>query len=97
MLLLYNLAFTLVAIFMCLAGGEHLNAGVFLFAKIVGLLSALGLHYYSSSQSYFYFRNAGYRMFSLFIGVAGLDILVYLLIIILPSPLQNAAAFFKNW
>jgi hypothetical protein len=96
LLLLYNIAFTLLTagIFYLIADG--FNAGIFLIAKIIGFIAAIGLHYYSSKQSYFYFRNAGYRIITLFIGAFTFDMLIYLLIVFLPSPLQHAAAYFKN-
>ena len=96
LLLLYNIAFTLLATFIFWFEARTLNAVIFFPAKVFGLAAALGLHYYSSKQTYFYFRNAGYRMVTLFSGAFAFDILVYLLIVVLPSPLQHAAAYFKN-
>lgn len=96
LLLLYNIAFTLLTagIFYLVAG--ELNAGIFLVAKIIGFIAAIGLHYYSSKQTYFYFRNAGYHILTFFIGAFVFDILVYILILVLPLLLQHAAAYFKN-
>jgi len=96
LLLLYNIAFTLLAIFILVLETGRLDSGVFLFAKIMGFLSAIGLHYYSSKQSYFYFRNAGYRVITIFIGAFAVDTLIYILIAVLPSTIQHAAAYLKN-
>jgi hypothetical protein len=97
MLFLYNVAFTLLVIFIFheLNIGE-LNAEVFISAKTTGFIAAIGLHYYVSKQTYFYFRNAGYKMLTIFIGAFAFDIVICILIIVLPSPLQHAAAYLKN-
>jgi uncharacterized membrane protein len=94
--LLYNIAFTVltVGIFYLVAG--QFTVGSFLAAKIIGFIIAVGLHYNWSKHSYFYFRNAGYRISTVITAAFAFDIFIYLAIIVLPSPLQHAAAYFKN-
>jgi hypothetical protein len=82
LLWVYNLAFTLLATILVWGFIGVLNAGTFFTAKIIGFTSAMGLHYYTSSKSYFYFMNAGYRMQRIFVNAAIIDGLVYLLIVI---------------
>jgi hypothetical protein len=82
LLWVYNLAFTVLATILAAGILGSLNAGTFFTAKVIGYLCAIGLHYYSSSKSYFYFMNAGYHMRKIFISAAVIDVGVYLLIVL---------------
>jgi hypothetical protein len=62
LLLLYNIACTLLAIMIFWFGFGRLNAGLLFFAKILGFISAFVLYQYASKETYYYFRNAGCRM-----------------------------------
>ncbi|MGF7080606.1 hypothetical protein [Mucilaginibacter sp. UYCu711] len=82
LLWVYNLAFTLLATIIVWGYIGVLNAATFFIAKVIGFTSAMGLYYYSSSKSYFYFMNAGYRMRTIFINAAIIDACIYLLIVL---------------
>jgi len=84
-LLLYNLASTITVLFCMTLYAIPIATGSFLFAKVVGFLSAVALHNYSHKQSYFYFRNAGYHMRQVIATTFAVDVLVYLIITLLGS------------
>lgn len=81
--MLYNIAFSLLAMAIFVFNSRTVNSEIFLFAKITGFVCAIGLHYYSSKESYFYFRNAGYSMRRIFLNAFIVDIIVYFIITIL--------------
>jgi len=89
LLWVYNLAFTVLATFLAVGILGVLNAGTLFTAKAIGYLSAIGLHYYSSSKSYFYFMNAGYHMRKIFISAGIIDFAVYMLILLSASILKT--------
>jgi hypothetical protein len=80
LLLLYNIAFTILGVFLGLFAAGHLNAGVFLWGKLIGFAGALGIYHFSANQSYFYFRNAGYHIKNIIWITFALDIIVYILL-----------------
>ncbi|MES2375843.1 MAG: hypothetical protein V4553_04665 [Bacteroidota bacterium] len=82
LLWVYNLAFTLLATIIVWGYIGVLNAASFFIAKAIGYLSSMALHYYSSSKSYFYFMNAGYKMRWIFVNAAIIDVFIYLLIVL---------------
>src|ERR1700758_3764657 len=61
-LLPYNLVFIMLWLGIAVFGFGELNVVVWFWAVVCGFWSAVALHYYSAKESYFYFRNAGYRM-----------------------------------
>jgi hypothetical protein len=77
LLLSYNIAFSLLAAVIFIYAGFGDVVGLF-FAKVTGFLCAAGLHYYYSSDSYFYFRNAGYRARKMLVIAFAADILIYI-------------------
>ena len=95
-LLLYNVAFTILWIGIAVYGFNELNAVVLFWAKISGFVSAAFLNYYSAKQSYFYFRNAGYRMRSIIITAFFADVLSLLIVSLLFTFITYAAAHLKS-
>jgi hypothetical protein len=91
-LLLYNVAFTIVWIAFALYGFGELNAAALLWAKICGFLSAAALNYYMAKQSYFYFRNAGYRMRRVIVSAFFADLLSFILVYLLIILITHAAS-----
>jgi hypothetical protein len=96
LLLLYNIAFTVLALFLLVFNGAPLSATTFVSAKVIGFLSAVALHNFSSKENYFYFRNAGYGMRRMFISAFAIDISVCILLIILSKIILHAALYFKG-
>ncbi|MFD2871658.1 hypothetical protein ACFS5N_04195 [Mucilaginibacter ximonensis] len=80
LILLYNIAFTILGIFLGLFAVGHFNAGILLWGKLVGFGGALALYHYSASRSYFYFRNAGYAIKTIIRTAFAIDILLYILV-----------------
>jgi len=70
-----------MAVFLILVGAGSLNAGNLLFAKLMGFAGAAGLQYYSSKNTYFYFRNAGYRVRQVIASALLVDVLLIILLI----------------
>jgi hypothetical protein len=91
-LFLYNVAFTILWIAFALYGFGELNAVVLFWAKISGFASAAALNYYMAKQSYFYFRNAGYRMRRMIITAFLADALSFIVIFLLFTVITHAAA-----
>lgn len=96
LLLLYNIAFTLLATFILVMEAGHLDAAVFLFGKVIGFFAAIGLQYYSSKQTYFYFRNAGCNITTLFINAFIIDALIYAILILLPSLIHYVTTYING-
>ncbi|MDB5117344.1 MAG: hypothetical protein JWQ79_2836 [Mucilaginibacter sp.] len=82
-LLLYNIAFSLIAVVFFFFAAMPINAHNFFVAKIIGVVCAMGLHNFSSKESYFYFRNAGYSMRKILVNALILDTLIYLALVTL--------------
>lgn len=76
--------------------GAGVGAGTLFFAKLTGFLCAAGLHYYYSGDSYFYFRNAGYRARKILITAFAADIFIYLTLATLFILITHAAAHIKS-
>jgi hypothetical protein len=89
-LLLYNIAFTIVAQVLVLSGGIKIGALSFLVAKLMGFAFAVGLHYFISKDEYFYFRNAGYSMRWIILSAATVDVLFCLMTTLLSILTANA-------
>lgn len=90
------MAFTILWIGIAVYGFNELNAVVLFWAKISGFVSAAFLNYYSAKQSYFYFRNAGYRMRSIIITAFFADVLSLLIVSLLFTFITYAAAHLKS-
>jgi hypothetical protein len=95
LLLVYNLAFTILVVFL-FGFGADVDAASFLFAKITGFASAAGLYYYMAKDSYFYFHNAGYRIWQIIVNAFVIDLLLCVLIISLFHLLPHATAPVKS-
>ena len=80
LLLLYNIAFTACGAFIFAFEAHGVNMGFFLPAKLIGFTSAVAWQYFLSKQTYFYFRNAGYRVRRIIIGAFILDISIYFIL-----------------
>jgi hypothetical protein len=93
--LLYNIAFSVLATAIFIFDGVPVNAISLVFAKITGFVCAVGLHYYSSKNSYFYFRNAGYSVLRILLNAFTIDIIIYLLLVTL-LPLILHYAYIKG-
>ena len=90
-LLLYNVAFTIVWIAFALYGFGELNAVTLFWAKASGFVSAAFLHYYFANESYFYFRNAGYRMRRVIITAFFADVASFVIVFLFITLITNAA------
>jgi len=95
-LLVYNVTFTIVWIFLALFGFGELNAVVLFWAKISGFISASVLQGYSAKESYFYFRNAGYRMRRIVLQAFLMDIISFVFAYLLISLIIYVIAHFKS-
>lgn len=96
LLMLYNIAFTILVLFFLVFNAAKLNSVTFLFAKIIGFISAVSLHYFSAKENYFYFRNAGYSMRRVFISAFAVDLSICILLIILFEIILHAATYIKG-
>ncbi|RZA00207.1 MAG: hypothetical protein EOP47_14640 [Sphingobacteriaceae bacterium] len=83
LLLLYNIAFTLCGAFIFASEAHGFRVAIFMPAKLVGFAAAAALHYFSSKQTYFYFRNAGYHIGRVIISAFVLDISIYFILMTL--------------
>ena len=90
------MAFTILWIAFALYGFGELNAVVFFWAKVSGFVSAAFIHYYSAKESYFYFRNAGYRMRRVIITTFLAESLSFIIIFLLITITTNAAQHLKH-
>jgi hypothetical protein len=90
LLVLYNIAFSILAMAIFTFDSASINAGSFLFAKLIGFIAAISLHYYSAKQTYFYFLNTGYSMWRIYLYAFAIDILVYLILITSSTVLYHA-------
>ncbi|WP_374949116.1 hypothetical protein [Mucilaginibacter sp.] len=92
---LYNVSFTLC--FFVLSGfGMGFNAVSLFYCKVFGFCGAALLHYYSASNTYFYYRNAGMQVRRLFLYALLMDVLASLLLIIPLNLILHAAASIKG-
>jgi hypothetical protein len=57
----------------------------FFLAKAMGFAGAIALHYYNSKNNYYYFRNSGFSMRSIFAAAFATDILLYFFLITIAS------------
>ncbi len=78
-LLLYNVLFTVVWLVFAWYGFGKLNIVVWFWAAVCGFWSAVLLHYYTASNTYFYFRNAGVRMRRVILLTFLVDLLIFLI------------------
>ena len=85
------MAFTIVWIAFALYGFGELNAVTLFWAKVSGFVSAAFLHHYFAKESYFYFRNAGYRMRRVIITAFLADALSFVTIFLVITLITNAA------
>jgi len=75
-LLVYNITFTFLCVFLVgISTGNNIIS--LFFSKIIGFAAAVGLHYYSSSKTYFYYRNAGLYIRGLYCYAYLIDLAVF--------------------
>ncbi|NOW95258.1 hypothetical protein [Mucilaginibacter sp. SG564] len=97
LLLLYNIAFTILALFLLLFNAASLNAGIFVFAKVIGFTCAVALHYFfSAKENYFYFRNAGYGMRRMFVSAFAIDLSICISLITITKIILYAGLYLKG-
>ncbi|WP_295672565.1 hypothetical protein [uncultured Mucilaginibacter sp.] len=96
MLLLFNIACTLLAIAVVWYGFGHIDAFILFIAKTLGFIGAVMLHRYSAKETYYYFRNAGYRMRSVILTAFLADTLLYILSFLLINLITHATEHFKS-
>ncbi|GAA4313843.1 hypothetical protein GCM10023149_09760 [Mucilaginibacter gynuensis] len=76
-----NILFTGLSIYAFIKNGvEHLSIPSIL--KLFSYTVVVGYQYFFSAKSYFYFRNAGYSVRSLYVRVFVLDFAAFLVLII---------------
>jgi len=95
-LLLFNIACSLLGIALVWYGFGRIDGGILFIAKILGFAGAVMLHRYNAKETYYYFRNAGYRMRRLIGAAFIVDILVYFSIFLLINLANHAAEYFKG-
>ena len=95
-LLVYNVAFTIVWIAFASYGFGELNPAILFWAKISGFISAAVLQGYSAKESYFYFRNAGYRMRCILLQAFSADVISFIFAYLLISLIIYAIAHLKS-
>nr|MBB6136750.1 hypothetical protein [Mucilaginibacter sp. X5P1] len=71
-----NLVFSLYLIY----ESSEIDYGQGVFLKLFSYLFLFGYQYFSKSNTYFYYRNAGYSMKRLYAYVAILDLAIYSLL-----------------
>ncbi|MES2267173.1 MAG: hypothetical protein V4520_10450 [Bacteroidota bacterium] len=81
-LLVYNITFTFLCVFLIGFSGAG-NPVTLFFAKFIGFAGAVGLHYYSSAKTYFYYRNAGLAIRRLYAYAFIIDLTIYVIFITL--------------
>nr|WP_067053923.1 hypothetical protein [Mucilaginibacter sp. L294] len=81
-LLIYNITFTILCVFLIGFSGAG-NPVTLFFAKFAGFAGAVGLHYFSSAKTYFYYRNAGMAIRRLYVYAFTIDVIVFILITML--------------
>jgi membrane-associated HD superfamily phosphohydrolase len=96
LLVLYNVAFTILALLLLVFNAATVNTPIFLFAKIIGFISAVSLHHFSVKENYFYFRNTGFGMKRMIINAFIIDTALCVLLIILSKIIFYAATCIKG-
>ncbi|AMR33304.1 hypothetical protein A0256_18700 [Mucilaginibacter sp. PAMC 26640] len=76
--------------------GVGAGTGGWLFCKIFAVLGAIGLHYYSSPQTFFYYRNAGLSIRRLYGYTLLIDLGIFIIIALPLNLIAHAAAHFKG-
>jgi hypothetical protein len=79
---LWNVVFSAAGLYDLYFNGIGQLVGSFLI-KFMGYVSCVGLEYYFSNQTYFYYRNAGYSVRRLYGYSFALDFSIYLLLVAL--------------
>lgn len=76
-LLVYNITFTFLCLFLIgFSAGNNLVS--LFFSKLIGFVAAVGLHYYASAKTYFYYRNAGLYIRRLYCYAYLIDLSVFI-------------------
>lgn len=79
-LLVWNLLFSVTGFSGILLYGAGFT-GVFFIIKLLGYTSSVWFQYYFSNKTFYYYRNAGYTVRSLYLYVFLVDILANLIFI----------------
>ena len=90
------MAFTIVWLAFAFYGFGEMNAVTLFWSKVMGLVSAVALNYYSAKQSYFYFRNAGYRMRRVIITTFLAELLTFIIVFLLVTAITYATRHVKS-
>jgi hypothetical protein len=96
MLLLFNIACTLLGSLLIRYGFGFVNGGNLFIAKILGFAGAVALHQHTAKETYYYFRNAGYRMRYVILLAFMADVLLYTLSFFLINLITHAAEYFES-
>ncbi len=96
MLLLFNIACSLLGIALVWYGFGFINSGNVFLAKLLGFTGAVVLYQYNAKETYYYFRNAGCRVRRITVIAFLADFLVYILLVLLFNLAGYAAAYLKS-
>jgi len=83
-----NLIFSLYLIYK----SSEVNYGQSIFLKLCSYIFLFGYQYFTKSNTYFYFRNAGYGVRRLYMYVITLDLVLYSVLYSFIYLLHNALA-----
>jgi hypothetical protein len=76
-LLVYNITFTFLCLFLVGFSTGNNIVSMF-FSKLIGFCAAVGLHYFSSAKTYFYYRNAGLYIRRLYFYAYVVDLTIFI-------------------
>ncbi len=94
-LLVLNLVFSLL----CLLNLYYVGVsfiGLTIFIKLVGYAGTIAYKHYFSFKTNIYYNNAGYSLKTMYKYVFGLDMAIYLLMVISFYLIQYGAAYLKG-
>jgi hypothetical protein len=73
-----------------------MDAGGLFLAKILGFAGAVILYHYTTKETYYYFRNAGWRMRQIIALASIIDIVFYILLLLMFNLTTHAIAYFES-
>ena len=94
-LLVFNMMFSLL----CLLNLFYIGIsflGLTIFIKLVGYAGTIAYKQYFSFKTNIYYNNAGYSLKTMYKYAFGLDMVIYLLMVVLLYLIQYGAAYFKG-
>lgn len=96
LLLFHNLLFSVAATaVMSMANRKHFFI-LAVLGKLVGFICAVSYHAYMHHQSFYFYRNAGVTIRSIYIRSFLIDMCVCTIFLITYTIIANAAAYFKG-